>query len=82
MTLLEQAKKVEEREPEYALSKEAIEQAELMIAWVMGEISNKQVGTVMKFSHHNSAGTKVGPALREVAKFGRLSIKILPEKRA
>ncbi len=81
MTLLEQAKKIREREgdPQYKLSPKTIEEAELFIAWIMGEVDNRQVASVLKFSHHNSTPTKVGPVLREMAKFGRISITILPE---
>lgn len=83
MTLLEQARKiVEKSEPEYAMGKETIEQGELMIAWIAGEVTGKQVATVLGIKAHHSIGMKVGPILRELARFKRLSIKILPEPKA
>ncbi len=79
MTLLEKAKVIgSAQRPQYALSKNSIEEAELMIAWVMGEVDNHQVAKVLGIKAVNSVPTKVGPSLREMAKFGRLNLSIKP----
>lgn len=75
-SLLDLAKAAGPQQPLYEISEQSVQEAELMMAWIMGQVSNNQVATVLGVAAHNSVPTKVGPALREMAKFGRLTMTL------
>lgn len=76
MTLLEKARKAKASGPQYPISNESIERAEVFAAWVMGEIDARQAALVLGLKQHNVVGAKVGYALREIGNHGLIEIRI------
>lgn len=77
MTLLERALKLAASgQPQYKVSQQSIETAELMIAWIMGQVDNAQVAKVLDITNIASVPQKVGPSLREMGKFGLIEITL------
>ncbi len=79
-TLLEKAKAFNgPNKVGYPFSARTLEECQLFIAWLHGEVDNYQVAKVLGVSAANSIPAKLGPVFKEMVKFGRLRIEIIPE---
>jgi hypothetical protein len=73
MSLLEQSRQLSPVQ-NYNISPEYREEAEVCVAWIMGEIDTSAACRVLNLTNQGSLRSRVGTVLRNCAQAGALSI--------